>query len=209
MLVTLYQSFIYGLIFLFFQVFPIAFREERGWALGKSGLPYLGIIIGVACGCITVVTYTRTKLAAQIRANNGQVKPEMRLPLMIFGGCLLPVGLFWFAWTSNPHISWPSMSAASILIGWGMYTIFIQCFSYLIDVYTEVANSALAANGVVRSFFGAGFPLFATAMYHRLGVPWATSLLAFIGILLIPVPVTFFIYGEKIRGMSGYAKKGQ
>lgn len=35
---------------------------------------------------------------------------------------------------------------------------------------------------------GAGFPLFATAMYNYLGVGWASSTLAFISIAFIPIP---------------------
>ena len=66
------------------------------------------------------------------------------------------------------------------------------------------ANSALAANTLVRSLAGAGFPLFAGPMYHNLGVPWATSLLAFIALAMMPVPVLFYIYGKKIRSMSSF-----
>jgi hypothetical protein len=40
----------------------------------------------------------------------------------------------------------------------------------------------------MRSAFGAGFPLFATAMYKDLGVGWASSTLAFISIAFIPIP---------------------
>lgn len=67
------------------------------------------------------------------------------------------------------------------------------------------ANSGIAANTIVRSFMAAGFPLFATGMYHDLGVPWATSLLAFLGVALAPVPVLFFVFGEKIRRMSKFS----
>lgn len=67
------------------------------------------------------------------------------------------------------------------------------------------ANSAIAANTFLRSGFGAGFPLFATAMYHTLGVNWATSVLGFITAALFPVPILFYTYGAKIRKMSKYA----
>lgn len=43
-------------------------------------------------------------------------------------------------------------------------TIFLQALNYLIDAYLMVAASAISANTFLRSFFGAGFPLFATAM---------------------------------------------
>ena len=67
------------------------------------------------------------------------------------------------------------------------------------------ANSALAANTFVRSLAGAGFPLFATPMYHKLGVPWATSLLGFLGVAMIPMPILFYIFGKKIRDMSKFS----
>jgi DHA1 family multidrug resistance protein-like MFS transporter len=83
--------------------------------------------------------------------------------------------------------------------------IFLQGLNYIIDVYMWYANSAIAANTMLRSLAGSGFPLFATAMYHTLGVNWATSLLAFLCIAMIPAPVLFFIYGSKIRKMSKFS----
>ncbi len=67
------------------------------------------------------------------------------------------------------------------------------------------ANSAIAGNTLIRSLVGAGFPLFASAMYHNLGVPWATSLLGFLTAVMFPVPVLFFIYGKKIRALSRFS----
>lgn len=83
--------------------------------------------------------------------------------------------------------------------------IFLQGLNYIIDVYLMHANSAIAANTFLRSFAGAGFPLFATAMFHTLGVDWATSLLGFLTVAMFPVPILFYIYGEKIRAMSHYS----
>lgn len=42
-------------------------------------------------------------------------------------------------------------------------------------------------------------------MFENLGVPWASSLLGFIALVLIPVPVLFYFYGENIRAKSRYA----
>lgn len=144
---------------------------------------------------------TNTRLAPNFEKGRAQ---EARLILMALGGSLLPVGLFWFAWTSFPSISpWPQI-ISGVPIGFGLMMITLQGLNYVIDCYTQYANSALAANTSVRYLFGAGFPLFATGMYHNLGVRWATSLLGFIGILLLPVPFVFYIYGERIRRMSRF-----
>jgi len=44
-------------------------------------------------------------------------------------------------------------------------------------------------------------------MYRDLGVQWATSVLGFIALGLMPVPLLFFLYGEKIRKMSRFVPK--
>lgn len=65
--------------------------------------------------------------------------------------------------------------------------LFNSVLNYLPDAYPEYAASVLAGNDFMRSSFGAGFPLFALAMYRRLGVGWASSKLAFLGIAFIPI----------------------
>ena len=41
-------------------------------------------------------------------------------------------------------------------------------------------------------------------MFKGLGVPWATSVLGFASLALIPVPILFFKFGAKIRTFSKY-----
>ena len=204
-LMTIYMSLIYGILYLFFEAYPIAFQEVRGWNGGVGALPFIGITIGVVVG-VAIITYTsNTRFKRKMEANGGKPIPEERLVPMIVGAFLLPVGLFWFAWTSNPHISWVPQVLAGIPTGAGVLLIFLQGLSYIIDVYLMHANSALAANTLVRSFAGGGFPLFATAMYHTLGVDWATSLLGFLTIAFLPVPILFFVYGKKLRALSKHS----
>ncbi|KAF2686298.1 MFS multidrug transporter [Lentithecium fluviatile CBS 122367] len=203
-LITLYMSLIYGILYLFFEAYPIAFQEERGWNSGVGALPFLSITIGVLLGGSIIVFTTKTRFARKL-SHEGHVVPEERLIPMIIGGFLFPAGMFWFAWTSSPNITWIPQVLAGIPIGAGVLMIFLQGLNYIIDVYLMYANTAIAANTFLRSGFGAGFPLFATAMYHTLGVNWATSLLGFLTAALFPVPILFYIYGKKIRGMSRYS----
>lgn len=83
--------------------------------------------------------------------------------------------------------------------------VFMPAVTYLVDVYLFDANSALAANAFVRSIVAASFPLFSTYMYENLGVNWASSLLGFLCVALIPAPIIFYIYGKKIRSWSRFA----
>jgi hypothetical protein len=89
----------------------------------------------------------------------------------------------------------------------GILVIFMQGLNYIIDVYMMFANSAIAANTLVRSTLGGAFPLFATQMYTNLGVEWASSVLGFISVAMIPIPFLFFFYGAKIRAMSKFSPK--
>ncbi len=170
LLITLYMAFIYGILYLFFEAYPVSFQEERGWNLGVGALPFLGITIGVIFGAGFVSYITKTRFARKMK-QHGHVVPEERLPPMIVGAFMLPAGLFWFAWTSSPHITWVPQVLAGIPIGMGIFMIFMQGLNYIIDCYRMNANSGIAGNTFLRSFSGAGFPLFATQMYHKLGVP--------------------------------------
>jgi len=85
--------------------------------------------------------------------------------------------------------------------------IFLQGMNYMVDVYLWNANSALAGNTLIRSLAGAAFPLFATQMYDSLGVNWASSLLGFVCVALIPVPILFYKYGARIRAASRFSAK--
>jgi DHA1 family multidrug resistance protein-like MFS transporter len=212
---------LYGIVYLLFEAvslipegncmfmltvtqFPVSFSEERGWSLGVSQLPFASFIVGIIMGAGLIAYSTATNFTRAF-VKHGKTIPEERLPPMIVGAIALPVGLFWFAWTSNPNITWVPQVLSAALIGLGCMVPFWQGMSYLIDCYGFYSNSAIAVNTFIRSFFGAFFPLFTRAMYHNLGVPWATSLLGFICVVFLPVPVLFYIYGARIRAKSKWA----
>jgi len=43
---------------------------------------------------------------------------------------------------------------AGLFLGFGIFTVFIQCLNYIIDAYLMFAASAIAANTIMRSVFG-------------------------------------------------------
>lgn len=207
LLITIYLAFIYGILYLFFEAYPVSFEQVRGWKnLGIAGLPFIGILVGVLCGIVLIIWQTKTRFARKL-AKEGRVVPEERLIPMMIASVLLPVGLFWFGWTSDPNINWAPQVIAGVPIGMGILVIFMQGLNYIIDVYMMFANSAIAANTLIRSCVGGGFPLFAVQMYHKLGVDWASSLLGFLSIAMIPIPILFYFYGAKIRAMSKFTPK--
>ncbi|PVH78400.1 hypothetical protein DL98DRAFT_494229, partial [Cadophora sp. DSE1049] len=123
---------------------------------------------------------------------------------MMLGVVLSAASLFWFGGGSGKEKS-PVISVFGAgCIGAGFILIFQNAVNYFIDAFTVHAASAQAANTFLRSLAGAGFPLFATPMFNNLGVNWASYTLGFIAVALIPIPVLFYVFGERLRGMSRY-----
>jgi len=123
----------------------------------------------------------------------------------MIGAPLIPIGLFWFAWSARPSAHWISPILAGIPFAWGNTATFLTAVFYLLDVYGPmVGASALAANGLSRYIMSGCFPLFTFQMYEELGIGWATSLLGFLSVLMMPIPFIFFNYGPQIRARSSY-----
>ncbi|CAG8046785.1 unnamed protein product [Penicillium olsonii] len=204
LLLSIYLAIIYGILYLFFAAMPIVFDKGRGWSEGMTGLAFLGILIGILLSAVaTFPMYYRYRRRAL--STVGRVPPEARLLDTFVGAILLPLGLFWFAWTNSPSIHWIVPIAAGIPFGYGMITVFLPILNYLIDAYTIYSASVLAANASLRSTFGAAFPLFTTPMYENLGIHWASSVPAFLALACVPMPFLFYKYGAQIRRRCHYA----
>ncbi|CAO2650417.1 Nn.00g017090.m01.CDS01 [Neocucurbitaria sp. VM-36] len=206
LLLSIYHAIIYGILYMLFGAFPIVYRQGRGWNEGIGGLPFVAVAIGVFLAIIYVITVDHNQYMKKVVASGvGYTTPEARLPMCIVGGIALPVGLFWFAWTNAPSVPWAASVVASIPFGFGMVLVFLGIMNYLIDSYTIFAASVLAGNGIIRSVFGAAFPLFTKQMYDGLGIHWASSIPAFLAVACIPLPVLFYKYGAAIRKKCKYA----
>lgn len=186
-LLSIYMAIIYGTLYMLFAAFPIVYQQKRGWSEGIGGLAFLGVAVGM----IMAVSYSiwdNKRYVKIMEAHKGFAPPEARLPPCMIGGIAIPVGLFWFAWTNSPSIHWIVSIAAGIPFGFGMVLVFLSIMNYLIDSYTIFAASVLAANSVLRSLFGAAFPLFTTQMYNKLGIHWASTVPAFLALACVPMP---------------------
>lgn len=71
--------------------------------------------------------------------------------------------------------------------------------NYQTDSYSRYASSASAAVTVVRSLVGALMPLSGLGLYTRLGLGWGNSLLGFLSLILIPIPLILYFFGETMR----------
>ncbi|TKA66501.1 hypothetical protein B0A49_06636 [Cryomyces minteri] len=197
-LLNLYIALVYGLLYIWFESFPIVFIGIYNFTLGELGLAFLGILIGALATIPFYFLWIYFVHEKQFD-DAGNVKPEKRLQPACVGAFFIPICLFWFGWSSRPSIHWIMPIIGSGFFSVGTLLLFNAVLNYLADVYVDNVASVLAGNDLMRSAFGAGFPLFAGAMFRNLGVGWASSLLGFLSIVFIPIPFALYFYGETLR----------
>jgi MFS transporter, DHA1 family, multidrug resistance protein len=186
--------------------FPLVFEGIYGFSLGLEGVAFLGILVGTIIACALLFSWLYFYQEKQFD-ENGNIAPEKRLIPAMVGCFFVPICLFWFGWSARPSIHWIMPIIGSSFFGIAAFTLFNAVLPYLSDAYPDNVASVLAGNDLMRSSFGAGFPLFATAMYHRLGIGWASSLLGFLGIAFIPIPFMLYRFGKRIRHKSKNSRK--
>jgi len=203
---AIYMAYLYGILYLVLSTFPRLWEGVYHESVGVGGLNYISLGLGFflatqICAPINDHIYKTLK-----RRNNATGKPEFRIPLMVPGATILPVGLFLYGWSAQYHTHWIVPNIGACILGAGVIIGF-QCIqTYLVDSYTRFAASAVGAATVLRSLAGFGFPLFAPAMYDRLGYGWGNSLLGFIAIGLgLPAPFLLWKYGARLRERSTFA----
>lgn len=196
-------SLIYGILYLCFVAYPIVFSQYRGWGPGITGLSFVGIGIGTMIAILCEPLWRKIINTHPKDPATGRVPPEATARVMIIGAILVPIGQLVFSWTCLPAtIHWAIPIAFGIPFGAGNSLSFIYGSNYLAGAYGIYAASALAGNAVTRSFFGGTLPLAGTAMYAALTPQWAGTLLGLLEALMIPIPIVFYKYGERIRAKS-------
>jgi multidrug resistance protein len=89
-----YNGFIYGIVYLFNEAFPLVFGNNHGFNTGEQGLAFLGFAIGVLVAALFHPLQEKYYLR-RVAENNGKGVPEARMLQAMFGAFFLPVSLFW------------------------------------------------------------------------------------------------------------------
>ncbi|KAH7143225.1 major facilitator superfamily domain-containing protein [Fusarium sp. MPI-SDFR-AT-0072] len=199
---TIYMSLAYGIIYLTFTMYPLAFVTVRGWSRMDGSLPFLGMTIGVVLACIGIALHS----IYYIQQSRDHV-PERRLPPMIAGSILLSAGIFWFGWTSSRSVHWLAQATAGVFLGSGSILVLMSGVVYLIEVYLVHANSALAINNFLRCVIAATFPLYATDLLVDAGLGVGGSVIGSMCLALSPISFLFWRYGRTIRQWSKFAEE--
>jgi len=205
-LLNLYIALIYGILYIFFEAYAIVFVGIYGFNEGELGLSFFGVFVGSVLALLGFEIYLKTYLEKEFdKADDGMIAPEQRLPPAMLGAFFIPICLFWFGWTSRASIHWIVPIIGTSFFGAGTFLLFQSILNYLPDAYPSRAASVLAGNDLFRSAFGAGFPVFASAMYMNEGIGVASSILGGLACIMIPLPFVFYKFGPRIRKWSKHA----
>lgn len=121
----LYSAILLGILYLFFGAFPLVFKTTHGMNLWQAGLTFLGIIIGMVLGAAMSPVWVKLRQRLTDRAQVKEptqprkTEPEYQLPPAILGGVLIPIGLFWFGWTTYSAVHWIVPVIGSAFFGCG------------------------------------------------------------------------------------------
>lgn len=212
LLIDVYIALVYAIMYLWFEAFPIVFLEVHHFTLIEMGVCYVGIIIGVltAAGFYIPIIYSRF---TKVLLGGNMVNPEVFIPPAIVGSVMMPIGIFIFGWTSAADIHWIGPVIGSAVFAFGAFVIFQTLFNYLGMSFYRFLASVFASNDLFRSAVAGAFPLFGAPLFSNLATPrfpvaWGSSVLGFISVAMILIPVFFQLNGPKLRASSKYAGDG-
>lgn len=142
---SIFSALVFGLTFLLFTTFPLVFEEQYGFSSGLAGLSYLGLAIGMIFGVVLFSVLSDKILKKQ--AKGGEMKPEYRLPLMVYLMPVLPVGFFWYGWSAHERVHWIVPIIGTLFIGIGSLFVIVSIvgadFQSTTLSYLETSNTSM------------------------------------------------------------------
>lgn len=91
------------------------------------------------------------------------------------------------------------------LFGFGLITVFMSGYMYIIDAYETMSPSGLTFATVVRFFVSGGLTVAGIPFYENVGTHWTLTIMAVISLLIAPVPFVLYRYGPWVRKHSKHA----
>lgn len=205
-LIGLYMTMIYILIFTFLHGFSFIFSKTYALSVGSTGTAFAAVVVGVllATALITPVSVVCRRHLMQKPPIDRPPVPETRLYGAMVAAPILPLSLFWLGWTNSPSIDVWSSRVACAFLGFALMGIFESTYHYIIDSYETHVVTAMAAITFMR-YFGSGMIVIADqSIYQALGVNWTMTMLGIIAVVLMPVPWVLWWKGEVIRRRSKF-----
>lgn len=209
LLINLYISLLYSVMYLWFEAFPVVFTEVYGFGLVPMGVTFVSVEIGLIAGAFIYAPFIHRYFTVP-RLNGVITPPEVFIPMSIVGSIIMPIGILLFGWTATESVHWIVCLIGAGMFVTGAFLVFQTLFNYLSFSFSKYLASVFGSNNLMRSNIAAFFPIIAQFLFGNLAtkkflVGKGSSILGGILILMIAIPVGFYLNGPKLRARSKYA----
>ncbi|KAK4442541.1 major facilitator superfamily domain-containing protein [Podospora aff. communis PSN243] len=204
--VSLYQGYLYGNIYILYSFFPTLWARRYGQPVDMASLNYLSLAIGLVLAT-EVTTQMNDRIYRHLSARNGNQggRPEFRILLSVPATVLLAAGLFWYGWSAEKTLHWIMPNIGACIFSVGAYACTISNNTYIVDTYGHFSASGLAAIPMLRCLAGFAFPMFCPYICDALGYGITNSVLGGVAIACgLPAAIFLWRYGETLRRKSPY-----
>lgn len=202
--VNVYTAIVYGIYYSFFEVFPLVYPVYYGFSIGMIGVVFTCILVACLIGVAIYVVYLKFYMIPDI-LKHGLRAQEHHLVPALFAAFGPPIGLFIFAWTARPDITWVAPTIGIVVYGASVFVVMQCIFTYVPMSYPQYAASLFASNDFFRSALACGSILFSRPLFINLGVDKGTSLLGGLSFLGVIGMFGLWIFGAKLRARSKFA----
>jgi omega-6 fatty acid desaturase (delta-12 desaturase) len=129
--------------------------------------------------------------------------PEHRLPYIVPGVLLMPVGLIVYGWSAERKLFWVVVDIGVVIFTLGSFVTTQGIMAYQLDEFGEYAASAGAASRLLSYSLGFVLPIFAPELYESLGYGWGNSTLALATLTFgLPVVAVLWYWGSGLRAIG-------
>ncbi|RAH50651.1 MFS general substrate transporter [Aspergillus brunneoviolaceus CBS 621.78] len=201
LLATLDLSLIYGLTYLIMTTIAPVFQDTYAFSEGASGLAFLGLCLGFTLGALLcsllLDRYITRRRSSPSPSSHASASPEQRLPLLFLACVLTSGGLLLFGWSVHYRINYLVPIVGTAMVGLGLAATSITVQTYVLDSFGVCAVSAISALMVVRNVTAAVLPLAGPPLFRAVGHGWGGTVLAGVGLLVVPVPGVLMRFGGR------------
>lgn len=135
---SLWVAFAWAVLYMTFDAIPLVFQTRHNFSVSQVGAVFAAISIGSILG--SILSIYQEKVAKRYWSKLTST-PEGRLYFACIESALLPIGLFWFGWTSFSNIHWivPVLGLGCAQIG--IFSIYLAVFNVRTPETTHPFNT--------------------------------------------------------------------
>ncbi|KAJ5996685.1 hypothetical protein N7522_008345 [Penicillium canescens] len=200
------------ILYTFISGYASIYGNIYHWNTGLTAVASLGIELGVLLSAPAVpiaMYFLRREIIRSRTRGQHRPDPEISLYMGMFGAPAIPISMFWMGWTARESISYWSLLASSVMLGFGVLCIFVSSYQYVAGSFELHAASALSSLQVLRLVASGVMAIVSEIMYRNLGVAWTLTVLGGISFVFFPVPYVSYWKGPQVQARSRYARRNE